>query len=289
MLAVILYTRYRDNDGHRISSGTSPLPPGGTTTNLRRYGTKPFSVAVIHGGPGAPGEVAPVARDLSVSCGVLEPLQTATSLDGQIDELRSVLQEAADLPVTLIGHSWGAWLSYLEAAYNPFLVSKVILVSSGPFEAHYTSNLMDTRLGRLGSEERAEAQRLMAALSNGSASDSELGRFGEIMHRADSYDPVPVESEPMECDSAAYQGVWSSAAELRRSGKLLSLGQMIRCPVLAVHGDYDPHPYEGVRDPLSRTLGDFRFVLLEKCGHTPWAERHARERFFTLLREEIAR
>lgn len=76
--------------------------------NLRHYGTEPFSVAVIHGGPGAPGDIAPVARELSSACGILEPLQTATSLDGQILELQSVLEESGDLPATLIGHSWGA-------------------------------------------------------------------------------------------------------------------------------------------------------------------------------------
>ena len=31
--------------------------------NLKVYGNAPFNVAVIHGGPGAPGEMAPVARD----------------------------------------------------------------------------------------------------------------------------------------------------------------------------------------------------------------------------------
>ncbi len=45
-------------------------------TNIRKYGNPPFSVAVIHGGPGAPGEMAPVARELSSRWGVLEPLQT---------------------------------------------------------------------------------------------------------------------------------------------------------------------------------------------------------------------
>ncbi len=71
--------------------------------NLRIYGSKPFNVAVIHGGPGAPGEMAPVARELSSASGVLEPLQTATSLKGQVQELHTVLKEYGDLPVILIG------------------------------------------------------------------------------------------------------------------------------------------------------------------------------------------
>jgi pimeloyl-ACP methyl ester carboxylesterase len=57
--------------------------------------------------------------------------------------------------------------------------------------------------------------------------------------------------------------------------------------VIAIHGDYDPHPAEGVQKPLSSVLRDFRFVLLEKCGHTPWLERQARESFYHILKEEI--
>jgi len=47
---------------------------------LRKYGKTPFKVAVVHGGPGAAGEMAPVASELVSVCGVLEPLQTASSL-----------------------------------------------------------------------------------------------------------------------------------------------------------------------------------------------------------------
>jgi hypothetical protein len=48
--------------------------------NLRKYGTSPFKLAVFHGGPGAPGEMAPVARELSSLGGILEPLHTERTL-----------------------------------------------------------------------------------------------------------------------------------------------------------------------------------------------------------------
>ncbi len=48
--------------------------------NLRKYGNPPFIAALIHGGPGSPGEMAPVARELSTGRGILEPLQTAATL-----------------------------------------------------------------------------------------------------------------------------------------------------------------------------------------------------------------
>ena len=96
-------------------------------TNLRKHGKEPFRIAVIHGGPCAPGEMAPVARELSADWGVLEPLQTAASVEGQIEELHGVLNDNADLPVVLVGFSWGAWLGFMLAALYPAFVRKLIL------------------------------------------------------------------------------------------------------------------------------------------------------------------
>ena len=102
--------------------------------NLRKYGIKPFSAAVIHGGPGASGEMAPVAKELSIVCGILEPLQTSASLDGQLHELRTILKKHGNVPVTLIGHSWGAWLSFLLAARYPSLVKKLRLYGNSSYK-----------------------------------------------------------------------------------------------------------------------------------------------------------
>ena len=49
--------------------------------NLRVRGKKPYAVAVVHGGPGMPGYMAPVARELAKDTGVLEPLQTKDSFE----------------------------------------------------------------------------------------------------------------------------------------------------------------------------------------------------------------
>ncbi|MFW6072147.1 MAG: alpha/beta fold hydrolase [Thermoplasmatota archaeon] len=101
---------------------------------FRKHGKEPYYVEVIHGGPGAPGDVAQLARELSIDHGVLEPLLSSKTIDGQVKELRSVLDDNADLPVRLIGHSYGAWLSIMFTANHPVYVSKLILVSSGPFK-----------------------------------------------------------------------------------------------------------------------------------------------------------
>jgi pimeloyl-ACP methyl ester carboxylesterase len=257
--------------------------------NLRKYGESPFGIAVIHGGPGAPGEMAPVARELSSVRGVLEPLQTAATLEGQVNELRSILEKEGALPLTLIGFSWGAMLGFIFTARNPSFVKKLILLGSGVYEEKYAVNIAGTRLGRLSEEERVELLSLVEELNNPARKDKDrlMARFGRLIFRADTYDPISYNTEGLAFQYDINTSVWAQAEKLRSSGELLELGKRIKCPVVAIHGDYDPHPAEGVRDPLSRVLKDFRFILLEKCGHYLWLERNARDKFYSILKNEI--
>ena len=257
--------------------------------NLRKYGNAPFSVAVIHGGPGAPGSMAPVARELSHKFGILEPLQTATSLKGQLQELKDVLNKNGDLPIALIGSSWGAILSFIFTAKNPKFVEKLILVGSGVFEDFFSQKIMETRLNRLSPEKREMALTLMDAMDNFALQDKNgiMERFGKLMTEADTYDPIDLDDEIIEYSYETYKNVWKEAKKLRFSGKLLEFGKKVQCPVVVIHGDYDPHPIEGIKDPLSRVLKDFRFILLKDCGHLPWIEKKARDKFFDTLLEEL--
>ncbi len=127
---------------------------------------------------------------------------------------------------------------------------------------------METRISRLGKGDLEKFFQLTESLKSPSAQnrDKVLYDFGKLMSEADSFDPLSHEEEQLECRYEIFKGVWEEVSKLRSSGELLELGRKIHCPVTAIHGDYDPHPFEGVREPLSGIL-NFRFILLEKCGH----------------------
>ncbi|VVS95683.1 alpha/beta fold hydrolase [Desulfoluna spongiiphila] len=259
--------------------------------NVRKYGKAPFEVAVVHGGPGGAGEMAPVARELSREWGVLEPLQTARSLEGQVEELFAALSNHAPGPVALIGFSWGAWLSVILASRHPELVSRLILVGSGPFREADAAGIDAVRMGRLTSDEQAEVKRLMPDLKDPSerVRNEVFSRFGRIFSRADAFHPIHDDTDDIFCSADIFNAVWPEAAEWRRNGSLLSAASALACPVTAIHGDYDPHPAEGVRVPLAKALADFRFVLLAHCGHKPWMEMEARDPFYECLKKSLRR
>lgn len=257
----------------------------------RTYGVPPFRVMVVHGGPGALGTMAPVARELAAEWGAVETLHTARAIEGQVEELRTAIMAIADAPVAVVGHSWGAMLGYLFAARYPELVRKLILVGSGVFADRYAAGIDATRSNRLSAAEREEEQALVEALEDPTRQDADMvfTRLGALSAKADAYDPLPYEEAELPAQYEVFRQVWPEAQALRASGALLAAGRSIACLVVAIHGDYDPHPAEGIREPLGATLRDFRMVVLERCGHEPWQERQAQEAFYRLLREELAR
>ncbi|MBN1272438.1 MAG: alpha/beta hydrolase [Candidatus Aminicenantes bacterium] len=261
--------------------------------NLRKYGNPPFRTAVVHGGPGAAGEMAPVAREMGRRFGVMEPLQTEVTLEGQVEELSRVLKQNGNLPLYLVGYSWGAWLCFILAARYPMLVKKLILVGSGPFEDKYASNMLEKRMEHMNKKDREEVKYLMNVLEGKEPGERNraLARLGLLIEKADAFDPLPKdqnEENNMIIRAGIFLNVWREAAEMRKSGRLLTLAGDIKCPVTAIHGNNDPHPAEGVWKPLQSVIRDFRFILLEHCGHKPWIERQARDKFFRVLDEELS-
>jgi pimeloyl-ACP methyl ester carboxylesterase len=260
-----------------------------TIENPRKYGDTPYNIIVIHGGPGAPGEMIPVAEELSSNYGILEPLQTKDSIEGQVEELKSILDENSSKPVILIGWSWGAWLAFIFTAKYPKYVEKLILIGSGPFEENYSKEIMKTRLSRLTEDEKVKLESLMKSLNDPSSKNKEIlmKDFGKLMSKADSYQSIPHDETVLEFQLDIYQKVWSEASELRKSDKLIEYSKYIQCPVIAIHGDYDSHPFEGVKIPLSKTIKDFKFILLKNCGHHPWYEKLTKDKFYEILRREL--
>lgn len=258
--------------------------------NLRLYGNPPFSVAVLHGGPGAPGQMAPVARELSSERGVVEPLQTEYTLEGQVEELRTILKEICVVPVTLVGSSWGAMLGFIFSAYHPKLVKKLILVGSGVYDKKSAEKIHKVRLNRLNEVERGEVQSLMLQLSLPSVREKNkiMGKLGDLLIKADAFNPSTLDTEVIETQYDLFQSVWSDVVKMRNSGELLKLGRKIKCSVVAIHGDYDPHPAEGVKKPLFTVLSDFKFIVLKNCGHLPWIEKEAKTKFYEVLKKELS-
>lgn len=233
--------------------------------------------------------MAPVAMQLSEKYGIIESLHRAPSFEGQIEELKEIIDNHSQEPVVLVGYSYGGFLGFVFAGLYPDLVNKLILVSSGPFEARYAQGLFEKRLNRLDLEHRKRAENLIKQIDDPALDNKNeiFSLLGQLISKADSYDPISIAEDNIEASFEVYRDVWPDVQALRQNVKLLFYGETITCPVVAIHGDYDPHPMEGVSIPLSKTLLDFKMIPLENCGHHPWLEKQAKDEFYKVLDAEI--
>ena len=227
----------------------------------RRYGNAPYRALVLHGGPGAPGCAAGLCRGLQESgLSVLEHLQQGKTAAELMDEILGILDAHGVEKITMVGHSYGAWLALLFAAKHPHRVEKTILIGCGPLEETYLPQLLETRAQR-------KAQGLDAT---------------------DNYCALPGSSGDMlYFDKEQHISLMEEMTALRKSGELLKTALSVPGKITAIHGAYDPHPVEALR-VLANGASEFTMHVLEQCGHDPWKERYAREEFFELLMREFA-
>jgi pimeloyl-ACP methyl ester carboxylesterase len=256
--------------------------------NPVRHGDPPFSLALLHGGPGAAGEVSELARDLCEDRGVLEPLQSAMTVEGQVAELAALITSVTADPVDVVGFSWGAMLGLITAARHPELGRKLVLVSSGALDDSYVPLIAARRLERMSERDKLALGSLVHAIKDAPPNEANVlfARLGELIGRLDAVDAMP-DSSVVDYRYDIFASVWKDAEAVRREGGFVECAHSLRCPVVAVHGEYDPHPSQGVFEPLASSVSDFTAVLLENCGHKPWTERGAREAFLEVMESEL--
>ena len=256
---------------------------------VRAYG-EGADIVLLHGGPGAAGYLAPLARELADGRGVLEPLQRSSgdeplTVARHVADLEEVVSARCPSPPIIVGHSWGAMLGLAHAAAHPSSLRRLVLVSCGTFDAPSRAKLTATRDERT---DDATRRRMTEIVREFSDADERFAAFGALYEQLDSYDLLERDAEPARCDERGYRESWGDMMRLEREGVHPALFAAITCPVVMIHGDYDPHPGRLVRDSLAAVIGDLTYHELERCGHYPWRERHARKAFLDLLRDAVA-
>ena len=256
---------------------------------IRKYGQEPFHLVFLHGGPGAAGSVAAPCRELGKYAGILEPWQSKYSVAELVEELHLQISDFATSPVTLIGHSWGAWLALLYAAAYGQNVKALIWIGCPPLEDSYVPLINQRRLANLSAQDGQALLQALAVLKKADADRQQeaLQTVDALCQKADFFCPLLEEEDLPAPDEKAFAAVWPQAAALRTKGTLLKAAQLLACPLTLIHGEQDPHPLQGVSAPLTRLGVSFNEIILPRCGHTPWAEKYARKTFFDALRAAV--
>jgi pimeloyl-ACP methyl ester carboxylesterase len=254
---------------------------------LRTYGSTGPMVLVLHGGPGAPGYMAPVARELADSFRVIEPYQRRSgdeplTVARHIEDLHDVLNARChDELAALVGSSWGAMLALAYAAAHPERACPIALIGCGTFDLASRAQLEATLRERMSKELR---QQLGVKLRTTNDRDERLRLIGELTLPLYACDIITQDLEVEAHDGRAHEETWNDMLRLQTEGVYPASFAAITSPVLMLHGAADPHPGRMIRSSLMPYLPQIEYVEWERCGHYPWLEKSARIEFFAKLR-----
>ena len=255
--------------------------------HVRTYGDLGPLVVVLHGGPGAPGYMAPVARGLADSFRVLEPFQRGSGAeplrvaDHVADLYELVESRCAGAQPALVGSSWGAMLALAFAAAHPALAGPLVLIGCGAFDPAARARLQAILEERVGDPLRLRLERLSDEFPD---PDQRLRVKSDLILPLYSYELATTDLEVEKCDARANEETWADMVRLQEQGVYPAVFSAIRSPVLMLHGAVDPHPGRMIRASLEPYVPQIEYREWEHCGHYPWLEKAVRDEFFSVLR-----
>jgi pimeloyl-ACP methyl ester carboxylesterase len=258
--------------------------------HVREYGDTGPMVIILHGGPAAVGEAAPIARGLSDSFRVLEPWQRGSghiplSVSAHIADLNEVIDSrCAGEWIALVGESWGAMLALAYAAAYPDRAGAIVLIGCGTFDKVSRLQMQERVNARIGDDLRRRLKQIERSIPD---PQERLKRRYELTGTLYDYDPIETEridGELPPLDMRAHTETWSDMLRLQEESVYPAAFAAIRSPVLMLHGVYDPHPGRMIYSSLRSHLPQVEYHEWEHCGHRPWIEREVRAEFFDLMR-----
>ncbi len=259
---------------------------------VRRHGESGPTVVLVHGGPGAPGTLAPVGRALADRHRVLEPFQRRSggaplTVASHVADLRElVARECPGEPPHLVGHSWGAMLALAFAAACPDRVASLALVGCGTFDPRSRAALEAELERRTTPSLRARLARLEREVAD---PDERLAALGRAVLPLYAHDLSGEEPELERCDARGHRESWDDMLRLQADGTYPAAFSAVTAPARMLHGDRDPHPGRAIWAGLRAHVPHLELEVLERCGHDPWLERAAREPFLAALQAWLER
>lgn len=279
------------------SEDAERLDRGGLVEDKRQFvpvkcfGPIGRSAVVLHGGPGARGSAGLLARELADPLHVLEPWQrlssdTSLTVAQHVEDLASViLREIPGESPALVGESWGAMLALAFASAYPDRVSALALVGCGTFDRTARARLNEVLAERTTKELKEQLAQLATQVADESDRVAKAHALSDPLYTYSRAIREPV----VDLDLKGHAESWSDMIRLQDSGVYPTAFEAITCPVLMLHGSYDPHPGALIRDGLLKFIPELEYIELDRCGHAPWIEEHARDRSLSILRPWLDR
>ena len=246
-------------------------------------------VIVVHGGPGFDSLHMLPLKDLSDEFRVIFYDQRATgrstgevskqtmTVDRFVEDLEAIRRHFNLQRMHLVGHSWGGGLAMHYAVKYPQRLKSFTVMGCGGASSESIPEMVETIQQRTLPDDAAAIQEIAESPEFAAGDELTLQRHLRLALRPFFHDPEKIDDMDLHLLPA-------TATNQARVAELISVDlgdfdlydrlEVIECPSLIVHGDFDPDPLSGA-ERLQRTLPHAQLVVLEKCGHFMFVERRA--------------
>lgn len=243
-------------------------------------------VVLLHGGPGVPDYLAPVAEILALRHQVIRYDQRGTGqstaemgrfgLSEQVADLEAVRVALGLERIGLFGHSWGGTLAQLYARTHPDRASKLFLSNSGIGLGEDWKRMERAVMRHNRSSAGVGGFALLGlwqlvSMLPGALGDAGARRLMAIVWR--NYFRPPSSAPTPDADWLA--GVRAKPIHSTRNAAVRAEADELSDPgtdreVVILFGEHDI--YGSTAEPLFDRFPSARRVVLPDCGHVPWLQ-----------------
>jgi proline iminopeptidase len=251
-------------------------------------------IIILHGGPGLDHTyLLPQFQELSKyhklifydqrgsgkSGGKVDSL--SITIDNFISDLEGLRKALHIQKMNLFGHSWGTLLGMYYACRYPEHVKSIILANTMGATSEFLLPFITNRESRRTSKDSAAILQIMSSNEFIKRDPAVMDKFARIFFRSYFLNQSLADSLTLSFNNTTAQNLLTI---FNLFGKFLSNYNIreklkkLNCPVLIIHGDYDPIPLKYAAE-LNSIIKGSKFVVLKNCGHFSFVE--APETLFT--------
>ncbi len=193
-----------------------------------------------------------------------------------LNDIEAIRQDLGVEKVTLIGHSWGAFLAMNYAISYPARVSKIVLMSAMPASKEEFDQFITVIMHRLAPIHK-ELEEIEATDSYKAGDPDTVEKQMKTVFTPYFFNPNDVKFVNFRLTREAFLNgsqVFKHLCEeiFFKPYDLYPKLATVSAPTLVLHGDYDPIPAE-FAEHIAKAMPNARFVKLTNCGHFPYAEK----------------
>jgi proline iminopeptidase len=253
-------------------------------------------VVILHGGPGFDHNSVIQFQELADEFQVIFYDQRASgnssgkadsasiTLQNFVEDLEGLRSQLKLGKINLVGFSWGATLAMFYGIKYPENLKTLIIAGTGGASNEYFNEYFLNLRSRTTEDERR-------ALREIEKLESFKNQETEIVQKYWRIIMMPFFKNKSQVNEVDLTFGKNTLKNLAGIGKFLmdDLGDydiynelsVIKCPVLIIHGTYDPFPAEGAYK-VHKRIKSSKLVIMEDAGHFIFID--AKDRFFPLVR-----